>query len=1333
MGFYTKQVEEGSTLQELYESTAPLNFDGCQVYMTLNGRAIHTSEWDNTRIGKNDFACINVVPSGGGGSTGKQIAMVTLMVVGSFLVPFAAVGAAALVGGMSMGAAATAIATGAASIGMYVAAAGVAIAGSMLLSLAQSALMATPSTSNDYTEQIKGFIDGATNSSDPYGIIPINLGTNRIFPKLAANTYTEVEGYDNYVRQLFTYGYGKLSITEEKFGDTSITAYSDYETNYKLNADLNEGTSLYTTDAAQTSYSVLLNQNDAVTRTTTQDCDEVVVDVSFPKGLYNIYSSKGYEREWTVTFNLYYRNEDGYSNFTENSVNLSLTAEQTVSATTATNINYAEVVVNFPNGLYNWEDEDETTKTSATVKFDVAYRNVNSTTWVSLDTWTVTGTYEQSFNVRKKIDLPTTGQYEIRVTKQTFSTSYYEGVNFVYWSVLESYDNEAEQAWVSAGSWSVTEFLKESFLASKRIVFPETGTYDVKIERITTDNPDSSGNDYWGDDSYLNAIKSFAYQNPVNQPNISGMAIRMKATDQLSGSIDTYNCVASTIMDKGYNPTTETWDSNVISSNPADIYRYVLQSPAFAKRVSDSEIDLDKLAEWWVYCNDNNLTYNRLIDYEASIEEVINDICAAGVATPTKIHNVRSVVIDNERDFVKGLVTPRNSWDYSGSIIYTDLPDALRIQFRNKDEDYETDERIVYRDGYTEETAELYETLQFDSCTDSDLAYWYGRRYYATALLQPETHTFKMDFENLTFNRGDRINFISDTVLVGVGQGRVKEITSNGFVIDDTLNIPSVTNLGCRIRHNNGNINYYLLSSVTGDSNTFTFADSTIPSSLEVGNLVAFVEDGQELDLIVSNIVPGSDLTATITAIDYAPARFDPIGEIPAFNSNITLTSGLYQPVAPVLNGDIVSDESVMIKNSDGSYTSLMSIPLLNNNEYDVSVVVRYKLTSGTQWSTPVYLKNTPSNVQIMGLSDGMVYDFEVRYQNKTGSMMLSLPLVLNSVQFIGSSTPPADVQDFKVVVTNGVGLFEWSPNSDFDLSHYIVKYTDETEDVFWENCQPLYDKILSNSFSTAIREGTYMIKAVDIAYNESVNATSIISVDNGAFYNVVETLKQEPDWEGEKDGTEVVTQAIYMTDDVTTGYYYFSPEITDLGENYENSLSYVLNVGISDEDSNVRDFLNIRTLSNIRNLIETNWSTNLEMDLSSDGVSWTGWQQFKAGQQTFRYCKFRLIFTTEDERTRVFAGKASVQIDMPDRYETGEDVEITDADLGCTIVYSSEFHNNPAVNITMQNGQSGDRIEFTDKDKSGFTIKVFNDISNEYVTRSFDYLSAGYGRIITI
>lgn len=1313
--FETLHLEKCETVKEIVDKLVPFNFTDCRLVVTVNNEVLDTDKWLDYKLKKGELVGLNFIPTGGGDGGKNPLATILNIVVAVAVVVFAPQAVPAMAGylGVSEGVAA----------GIYY------IGSSMLLSLGNYALMSTPNQSRLNTGSSKEsqtrFIEGATNAISKYGVVPVNLGTNRMFPPQAALPYTETSGNNQYCRQLFTYGYGNVMVNERKLGETDIQDYDEVEIEDKLNANLSDGVKLYTNDVYQESLNVALTKEVGyVTRTTQKDCDECELDITFNAlVLYGQGDYAGIKANTTVSFEIQYA-PTGTENWSTSFGGIEVSSSQSLAfnLTNASSLYWGLqrnffIILNTADGLvrstsvltyYGWVVEPSLSTNEVLLGY------INGRTLQLVDNRSaLVGKYISSIN-----DFP------LSLNKNNLSSS----VVTVGGGKLTG----------SSGTLNVTAATTSTLRKVKRFSFPTRGQYDVRIRRITND----STSEYLLNDSYLTAIRSITYTNPVKFKDISGTAIRIKATEQLSGTIDRYNCIVTTLV-KSYNTETKQWEENRPSSNPADLFRYVLQSPAFAKRLTDDKIDIEKLEEWAEYCEENKLSYNNIIDYETSIDDVLNDICAAGVATLSKVNNIYSVIIDNERPIIKGLVTPRNSWDYSGSINYPEIPHALRVEFRNKEVGYETDERIVYADGYDESNATLYERIEFTSCTNADLAYWYGRRYFATALLQPETHMFKMDFESLTFNRGDRITLVNDVILVGVGQGRITSLKTDdsgnitGFIIDDTLTIPPVTNLGVRIRDNGGKgINYYQLVNVTGEQNSFTF---TTPISSEIapilGSLCAFVEDGKELDLIITQIKPSSNQTATITAVNYAPERFNPIGKIPPFESNITLAADFYKPYAPELAGDVQTDEKVMIRNSDGSLTSVMVVPLINRNGNDVVPVIRVKMQGSTEWFVPSTVKKEAEQILITGLEDGQNYDVEIRYQRQTGLQLLSDALILKNIKFIGGSNPPKKVQNFRLTVTNGMALFEWAPNDDIDISHYVIRYSADTEDVTWESAQIVMDRITSTSITNIIHKGIYLIKAVDMLGNTSEEPTVIFSNETGTFKNVVEELIQQPGWSGVKENVYVGEDKIQLDIGDTIGYYYFDPEVLDLGAIYECSLTANVRAEVRKRDR-IRDMELIRSLGSIRDIgkdinNEGAWSVELEMSLSNDGLTWSDWTTFVAAKQQFRAIKFRIKLYSSNEHISPSVSIAQITVDMPDRYETGEDIQITDANTGAVVQYDNRFRNNPAVNITLQDASIDDRIEYVVKNNQGFTIKVFNGTLNSYVTRSFDYLAAGYGKVI--
>lgn len=1311
--FETLHLENCKTIREIVDKTIPFNFEGARLVVTLNNEVVTEDKW-NKSLEKGEVVGLNFIPTGGGGG-GKNTVMTIVNIVAAVAVAVFAPQAIPAMAGY---------------LGVSETTAGAIyfITASLVISVANYALMSTPKQSrlDSEKESQSQFVEGAGNAINKYGVIPVNLGTNRMFPPQAALPYTETSGNNQYARQLFTFGYGKLLIGEEKIGETKLEEFTEVETNRRLNADLNAGTSLYSNDVYQESLSIKLTQKEGyIVRTTQKNCDECEIDITFQGLAY--FNDSGGKDSTSVKFEIQFaptgtQNWSHVGNFKiENSQTFDVDLSNTRFKKSGKWMQYENFIV-----LDCSSGNCYSIRTGGRAKYGIRYPSLpeqhvwlgyirgGDLAWID-NRQALVGRYIKSMNDFKV----SYGKYYSKNNKVTVSPG-----EIVFQN----------------GNLVVTDATSQTLRKVKRIVFPSKGQYDIRIRRVTADSTD----DKLRNDSYLTALRSITYTNPVKFPDISGIAMRIKATDQLNGTVSSYNAVVTTLM-KSYNPNTGLWEDDKATSNPADIFRYVLQSPAFAKHadITDDKIDLEKLAEWWVYCNSLGLTYDRVIDYDTSVDDVLNDICAAGVATLSKVNNIFSVIIDNERPIVKGLVTPRNSWDYSGNINYPEIPHALRIEFRNEEAGYKTDERIVYNDGYNESNATLYERLQFESCTNANLAYWYGRRYFATALLQPETHTFKMDFENLTFNRGDRINLVNDVILVGVGQGRITALKTDesgnvtGFDIDDTLVIPKVNNLGVRIRDNAGKgINYHLLKPISGEVNSFDFATPVNANVAPVvGSLCAFVEDGKELDLIVTQIKPGSNQSATITAIDYAPKRFDPIGEIPPFESNITIAPDFYKPYAPELGGKIQTDESVMIRNSDGSLSSVMVIPLINRNESNILPIVRVKRTDSTDWYVPTALKKDANEVILTGLQDGVNYDVEIRYQRQTGLQLLSDALQIKNIRFIGGSTPPKKVQNFRVTVMNGMGLFEWAPNDDIDISHYVIRYSASTKNVTWESAQIVMDKITSSSITNIIHKGVYLIKAVDMLGNTSEEPTVIFSNETGAFKNVVEELIQQPDWLGVKENLYVSEDMLQLELGQKLGYYYFEPNIIDLGEVYECSLTANIRAEVRKRDR-IRDIAFIRDVAAIRDIgqgltTDGNWSVELQMSLSNDGTTWSEWSTFIAAKQQFRACKFRLKVYTNSEYITPMVSIAQITVDMPDRYETGEDVQITDANSGAVVKYVNAFRNSPAVNITLQDAAVDDKIEYTIKNNKGFTIKVFNGTLNSYVARSFDYLAAGYGKVL--
>ncbi|NLS08408.1 hypothetical protein HGP14_35155, partial [Rhizobium sp. P32RR-XVIII] len=266
--------------------------------------------------------------------------------------------------------------------------------------------------------------------------------------------------------------------------------------------------------------------------------------------------------------------------------------------------------------------------------------------------------------------------------------------------------------------------------------------YDIRVRKAS---PDYNGGDTVSETTYWTALRGRRNASVVsfNKP-LTLIAVRIKATGELSGTVDTLNCIAY--------PTIPSWSGTAwilnTTTNPADYFRNVLQGSANARPVPDSQIDLQSLQDWAVYCYVNGFTFEYVATEQRSVYEMLTMIAAAGRAAVSLRDGRWGVVWDVEDSPIVQHFTPRNSWGFSSNRGYADLPHGFRVSFINRDNGYLNDERVVYDDGYTAANATKFEGLDFPGVTDKDLVWKHGRYHIAQNRLQREVYTLSTDFEH---------------------------------------------------------------------------------------------------------------------------------------------------------------------------------------------------------------------------------------------------------------------------------------------------------------------------------------------------------------------------------------------------------------------------------------------------------------------------------------------------------------------------------------------------------------------------------------------------------
>ena len=558
--------------------------------------------------------------------------------------------------------------------------------------------------------------------------------------------------------------------------------------------------------------------------------------------------------------------------------------------------------------------------------------------------------------------------------------------------VLVEYRTTSPQgSWVTAGTISTTARKNALVRAGLRWKVARD-QYDVRLHRETADNSDSSV----FDDVTWTALRTITNEDPLPVSGLAATAFRIKATDQLNGIIDQLNGICESRV-KDW--TGAAWVEQA-TQNPASLFREVLQGAGNARPLADSRIDLTGLQDWHDFCVTNGFTFNQVIDFESTVEELLADIAAAGRASPALKDGKWSVVIDQPQTVPVQHFTQRNSWGFKGNKIFKKIPHAWRVRFVNKDQGYKQDERIIPFDGFTETTATEFAGLEFAGVTDPDLIFKHAKYNEAVVKLRPETYTLFADIEHLVCTRGDLVRVVHDVPLFGAGSGRIKSVSLDGssnmtaVTLDELLVMDVDTNYSLRFRTEDGTSLLEPVVSSPGEFSTFTFV-TPIPAANPqpaVGDIALFGVTGSEsVELLVKAIRPGPDMSAELTLLDAAPAvHTADQGTIPTFDSQITPPVAITQPV--VIN--VRSDSTVALINPDGTpeIQILVSLGLINLLKLDAleGLEARFRENgSAGPWSYLSLQPNDARFVAFTGVQEGESYDLNLRYRYKNGDFSL--------------------------------------------------------------------------------------------------------------------------------------------------------------------------------------------------------------------------------------------------------------------------------------------------------------------------------------------------------
>lgn len=398
---------------------------------------------------------------------------------------------------------------------------------------------------------------------------------------------------------------------------------------------------------------------------------------------------------------------------------------------------------------------------------------------------------------------------------------------------------------------------------------PSRAKYEIRIRRTTTDHDPIK--DKIQDTIHWTCLRSFnTSKKAINMSGLTFLEMYVKASEQFNNALDTITVLGQALITTNFSSATVAY-----SNNCADIVRYIYTGPFNKKALTDSQVDLTTLSDFYNLCSGLGFSYNRYIDSPTSVYEILKEVCAACLASPTYKDGLYSVVYDYLNTTITQMITPRNSWGFKAIKKFYDIPHAYRVEFAEAGNDYNLTELEVYNEDYDEDTATLFEQLEYPGVTNSDQITALTNFHFGQLRTRRSSFFVNMDVENIICTRGDKVLYSSDVLSSTLTVGRVQVYLGATILVDNICTMEAGKSYGIVIRSTGGTAVYYSVSTVEGDNTLLTIsrispAPELIEGEITEDCLFMFGEyENEAFECLVKAIIPNEDLSAELELVIY--------------------------------------------------------------------------------------------------------------------------------------------------------------------------------------------------------------------------------------------------------------------------------------------------------------------------------------------------------------------------------------------------------------------------------------------------------------------------------
>lgn len=886
---------------------------------------------------------------------------------------------------------------------------------------------------------------------------------------------------------------------------------------------------------------------------------------------------------------------------------------------------------------------------------------------------TISGKASSRYNRNYRIELPGTGPWNVRITKESPDTDTVT-TRDLYWE-------------------SSTEIVDGKFS------FPNSALVGITI-----------------DSSQFSNIPSRAY-------DLKGLRIKVPSN---------YNPETRTYTGLWDGTFHVAW-----SDNPAWCFYDLLTNPRYGlgEFVSAAQVDKANLYTIGRYCDElvpdgfgglePRFACNLYLQTREDAFKVLSDMAglfrgmlfwASGGLSCTQDRPEDPLYPFTNANVIDGLFT------YSGSSRNVRHTTAL-ISYNDPHDRYQRKvEYVEDAEGIAKYGIRQYEAVAI-GCASRGQAHRFGKCVLLSERYLTETCTWKTGLEGSIPYPG-AVCPIQDNNRAGARLGgRVKAATTTTVTLDKPVTLVAGEAYVLTIVKANGEMEERGIIGYDGELQTLTAttAFSVAPAAQSIWVLSSTSIEPQLFKVVSVKELDG--MIFEITALQYNPSKFSAIEQNlkfePLQTSILAPTTTQGPPRNMAISESLVRSS---INTIDAAIVVTWEAP--SEARYLSHYRVSWRYKDGNWNLLP------DEGTQTITIAPVLPGDIEVRVVAINLAGVSSLPLE-KTATLLGKASPPSDVTGFSIQVVGYASYLTWAPVPDLDADRYEVRFSPETGGVTWDGAIAVSGSVAHPGTTKVVpsSNGTWLIKAIDTSGSYSRNAALVVSdVASVQAMNAVAALTEHPTFPGTKTDCIVASSTLQLDVGHTSGIYALGTTV-DLGGVAISRVSYRMAGSMDSRSNNMDTWVSLASLEALSGGSALGGWATVQMRTTSDNPAgsptWSAWRDVQLGDYSFRAAQFRVLLNAPTTNETPVISILEVTVDMEDRVDGANDVACSSS--GLTVAYSPAFIGVPSVAISAQGMATGDYYTLTAKTAAGFTIRFFN-ASGTAVSRTFDWVAKGYG-----